>query len=154
MKNLQFWPNFQISSIMTKIWIIFKFDQISKIFNFYQNLKNLQFWANFQKSSIFTKIWKIFNFGKIFKNLQCLPKFEKSSKIINVYQNLKNLQIFKNLQFWPKFEKSSFFAKILKIIYFCKKSHSFGCIKFWKIFKFCQSLKNHQLQQNYEKFSI
>ena len=96
-KNLQFWPKFEKSSIFTKfsnifnskIWKIFKFlwnVQISSILSkiwiiikFDQNFKNLQFLTKFEKSSILVKFSKIFNFDQIFKNLQFLPKFEKSS---------------------------------------------------------------------------
>ena len=52
------------------------------------------------------------------------------------------------------FSLSKCCGALLKIIYFCKKSHSFGCIKFWKIFKFCQSLKNLQILPKFEKSSI
>ena len=58
--NSKFWKifkvlwNVQISSILSKIWIIkIKFDQ---------NFKNLQFLTKFEKSSIFVKFSKIFNF--------------------------------------------------------------------------------------------
>ena len=98
LKNLQFWPNFQISSIMTKIWIILSL------------IKFQLHWSNFQKSSIFPKIWKIFDFYQNFKYLQ-------------FSQILKNLQFFpnlKNLKFWPNFQKSSFLTKFSKMFNFDK----------------------------------
>ena len=107
MKNLQFWPNFQISSIMTKIWIIFKFDQISKIF-----IVKL----NFQKSSILIKFSKIFNFNQNLNDLWFLPNFQISS-ILTKFSKIFNFGQFSNIfiltkiwtifKFWQYFQKSS-----------------------------------------------
>ena len=73
LKNLQFWPNFQISSILTKIWIIFRFDQ---------NLKNLQFIPNFQKfSQILVKVEDFSIFKKSSIKVEKSSTLNKFSKI-------------------------------------------------------------------------
>ena len=138
--NLQFWLNFEKSSVIAKIW------KKSIFAKNHTKLKNLQF-CTFKNHQLYQN-WKIFNFDhilkfwvfsiwKIFKFEQITQKshcfnFAKIWKNINLYYNLKNLQ------FWPYFEKSSFFAKI------------------WKIFKFEQILINLHFQfwLNFEKSSI
>ena len=92
LKNLQFLPNFQISSTP-------KFEKSS---NFYEM---------FKFSSILSKIWIIIiKFDQNFKNLQFLTKFEKSSILVKFFSNIWKIL--------SSFQKSSIFTKIRKIFNF------------------------------------